>query len=219
MNPVTVTLRREEPADYREVESLIREAFWNHYTPGCSEHYLAHILRDSPAFVPELDILAEADGKIVGHILYSQGRILLDAGGELPVLSFGPIAVLPSCQGQGVGGQLIQHTLALAREAGKNAVLIYGDPVYYSRFGFKPAEAYGIGTADNRYLPSLQAYELQPGALKNARGRFAEASEFAAEPTDVEAFDTQFPPKEKVSDTPSQQRFLTLIRQGRPRNA
>lgn len=219
MNPVTVTLRREEPADYREVESLIREAFWNVYVPGCSEHYLAHILRDSPAFVPGLDILAEADGKIIGHILFSRARILLDSGGELPVLSFGPIAVLPSCQGQGVGGQLIRHTLALAREAGENAVLIYGDPAYYSRFGFKPAETYGIGTADNRYLPSLQAYELKPGVLRDARGRFAEAAEFASEPAAAEAFDTQFPPKEKRSGTPSQQQFLAFLGQGRPRDA
>lgn len=219
MNPVTVTLRREEPADYHEVESLIREAFWNHFMPGCSEHYLAHILRESPAFVPKLDILAEADGKIVGHIMYSRGCILLDAGGELPVLSFGPIAVLPSCQGQGVGKRLIEHTLALAREAGESAVLIYGDPAYYSRFGFKPAEIYDIGTADNRYLPSLQAYELQPGALQNAQGRFSEASAFDMEPAAVEAFDTQFSPREKLSGMPSQQLFLTLISQGRPRNA
>ena len=118
MNPTTVTFRREEPADEREVENLIREAFWNRYTPGCNEHYLAHVLRRSPASVPELDILAEADGRVIGSILYARAKILLDAGGELPVLTFGPIAVLPDYQGQGVGGQLIRHTQALAREAG-----------------------------------------------------------------------------------------------------
>ena len=217
MNPTTVTFRREEPADWREVELLIREAFWNLHAPGCNEHYLAHLLRQAPEFVPALDILAEADGRIIGSILYIRAQILLDTGTTLPVLTFGPLAVLPAYQRQGVGGQLVRHTLALAREAGGNAVLIYGDPVYYSRFGFQPAEAFGIGTAENQYHAALQAYELAEGALANAAGRFMEGNVFHMDETAAAAYNRQFPAKALEKGTPSQQRFAEIVRQCRPR--
>jgi len=217
MNPTTVTFRREEPADEREVENLIREAFWNRYTPGCNEHYLAHVLRRSPASVPELDILAEADGRVIGSILYARAKILLDAGGELPVLTFGPIAVLPDYQGQGVGGQLIRHTQALAREAGGNAILIYGDPRYYGRFGFVAAETYGIGTRQNTYLAALQAYELKEGALTGAAGRFAEGDVYDVNETAAAAYDRMFPPKMKEKGNAAQRRFQESLKQCRPR--
>ena len=57
----------ERPEDYREVETLIRESFWNVYRPGCLEHYVIHVLRDDPAFVPELDFVMEKDGAIIGQ--------------------------------------------------------------------------------------------------------------------------------------------------------
>ncbi len=218
MNLETVTFRRETPGDYAEVETLIREAFWNRYAPGCVEHYLARALRQSPDFVPELDILAEADGRIIGSILYSHARILLDSGGELPVLSFGPLAVLPACQGCGVGARLIAHTLALAREAGWRAVLIYGDPEYYSRQGFVPAETYRIGTPDNQYMGPLQAYELYPGALANAAGRLTESSAFEVDESAAQAFDLQFSPKPKEEGNAAQKRFLETLAMRKPRN-
>jgi predicted N-acetyltransferase YhbS len=217
MNPTTVTFRREEPADAREVEALIREAFWNRHSPGCNEHYLAHVLRQSPAFVPELDILAEADGRIIGNILYAHARILPDTGGELPVLTFGPLAVLPVYQGQGVGGRLIRHTQALAREMGGNAILIYGDPAYYGRFGFTAAEAYGIGTARNQYHEALQAYELWEGALAGAAGRFEEGAAYDVDEDAALAYDRGFPPRAREEGTASQRRFLELLQRCRPR--
>ncbi len=217
MNPTTVTFRREEPADAREVEALVREAFWNRYAPGCDEHYLVHTLRQSPAFVPELDILAEADGRIIGSIFYARARILTDAGGELPVLTFGPLAVLPDYQGLGIGGRLIRHTQALARESGGNAILIYGDPAYYGRFGFVAAETYGIGTSQNRYLPALQAFELREGALAHAAGRFDEGAAYDVDRNDATAYDRGFPPRVREADTPSQLRFQESLKQSRPR--
>ena len=64
MEAVELKLRTEQPADYRETENVTREAFWNLYSPGCCEHYLLHVMRDSPAFVPELDLVAERDGRM-----------------------------------------------------------------------------------------------------------------------------------------------------------
>ena len=202
-----IELRPEGPADFRAVEELTRNAFWNHHAPGCDEHYLAHILRESSDFVPELDYVAVHDGKVVGNIMYTRAKIVLDRGGEREVLCFGPLAVDPAFQGRGVGGALIERTKTLARELGYKAILIFGDPEYYSRFGFVPAERYGVGTSWGVYIISLQALELQPGALEDCEGYFEESGDYQIDPEASAAFDKGFPPKEKVSGLPSQERF------------
>lgn len=212
-----IELRPEGPADFRAVEELTRNAFWNHHAPGCDEHYLAHILRESSDFVPELDYVAVHDGKVVGNIMYTRAKIVLDRGGEREVLCFGPLAVDPAFQGQGVGGALIERTKTLARELGYKAILIFGDPEYYSRFGFVPAERYGVGTSWGVYIISLQALELQPGALENCAGYFQESGDYQIDPEASAAFDKGFPPKEKVSGLPSQERFQWIIQQTKPR--
>lgn len=217
MQPEPIDLRRETPADYREVENLTREAFWNRYAPGCDEHYLVHLLRDCPAFVPELDLVAVSQGRIVGSILYSRARILLDAGGELSVLTFGPLSVLPAFQRQGIGGRLIAGTADMARDMGEVAILIYGDPAYYSRHGFVAAERFGIGTRDGLYRASLQATELRAGALANAAGRFAEDGVFDLDPAESAAFDRAFPPKPKEENNDAQRRFRDILAMARPR--
>ena len=106
--------------------------------------------------------------------MYARSRVVPDAGGDLPVITFGPVSVAPEFQRRGVGRALIEYTLQLAREMGYSAVFIYGDPAYYGRLNFQPAERYQIGTSDNDYHDSLQAYVLKPGALDNAAGRFFE---------------------------------------------
>ena len=212
-----IELRPEGPADFRAVEELTRNAFWNHHAPGCDEHYLAHILRESSDFVPELDYVAVHDGKVVGNIMYTRAKIVLDRGGEREVLCFGPLAVDPAFQGRGVGGALIERTKTLARELGYKAILIFGDPEYYSRVGFVPAERYGVGTSWGVYIISLQALELQPGALEDCEGYFEESGDYQIDPEASAAFDKGFPPKEKVSGLPSQERFQWIIQQTKPR--
>lgn len=212
-----IELRPESPADFRAVEELTRNAFWNHHAPGCDEHYLAHILRESSDFVPELDYVAVHDGTVVGNIMYTRAKIVLDRSGEREVLCFGPLAVDPAFQGRGVGGALIERTKTLARELRYKAILIFGDPEYYSRFGFIPAEQYGVGTSWGVYIISLQALELQPGALENCAGYFQESGDYQIDPEASAAFDKGFPPKEKVSGLPSQERFQWIIQQTKPR--
>ena len=123
MEAVELKLRTEQPADYRETENVTREAFWNLYSPGCCEHYLLHVMRDSPAFVPELDLVAERDGRIVGNVVSLRAVLHGDDGTVCEVLSLGPISVLPECQRQGIGGRLISRTRELARELGFRALL------------------------------------------------------------------------------------------------
>ena len=216
MNPAIV-IRRETPADYGVVETLTREAFWNLHGPGCDEHYLAHVLREADAFVPDLDFVAELYGRIVGNIMYVKSHIAPVTGGALPVITFGPVSVLPEFQRQGIGGTLIKHTLLLAKQMGYAAVFIYGDPAYYGRLGFQPAQRFGIGTEDNFYMEALQVYELTPGSLQTAAGRFIEAPVYHIDEKAAAAFDQDFPPKEKLTGTASQQRFQEIIAMRRPK--
>lgn len=210
------TIRQELPTDYAETEALTREAFWNQYAPGCSEHYLLHILRDSPAFVPELDLVAVHQGRVIGNVVCVRAVLHGDDGRDVPVLTLGPLSVLPEFQSRGVGGQLIQAVRERARELGYPAILLCGAPAYYVRQGFLPAESLGIRTADNQYLPALQVCELTEGALAGAAGRYCEDAVYSIDEADAAAFDRQFPPRERVTGTPSQQRLLELVAQARP---
>jgi len=212
-----IKLRLEEEKDYKEVENLTREAFWNIHIPGCDEHYIMHIMRDSDAFIKELDIVAEFKGKIVGNIVYSKAKILCDDKTSQEIVCFGPISVLPEFQGKGIGGMLIEYSKDIARKLGYKAILIYGDPDYYSRYGFVPAENYKIGTPDDMYVVPLQAYELYSGALENCQGRFFEDGVFEVDREKADEFEKEFPKKEKSSDLPSQKRFIELINMRKPR--
>lgn len=207
---MNVSVRLEKPEDYREVENLTREAFWNHHVPGCDEHYLAHIMRGADAFIPELDFVAEADGKLVGNIMYAKGRVDSPDGKRHDVILFGPLSVLPEYQGKGVGTVLVRHSMGVAQDLGYEAILIYGDPLYYSRHGFRAASEFGITPPGGKPHPALQAVELREGALSGIHGEFHEDAIYEAIcPEDVEAFDRDFPPKVK-GFAESQKRFAEL---------
>lgn len=203
-------LRNETSADYRVVEELTREAFWNVNVPGCDEHYLMHILRDSADFIPALDIVALSGNRVVGNIAYTRSAVLRGDAVACETVTFGPLSVLPQFQRQGVGGALIRHTLALAGKMGFGAVVILGDPAYYSRFGFEAAEKYGI-MFENKFAAALQVYELRPGALESVSGVFRDSPAFHYDQAAAEAFDKTFPKKEKLV-TPSQARFQEVLK-------
>jgi len=206
-----IELRLERPADYRETENVVREAFWNHFSPGCNEHYLVSIMRNSPAFVPELNFVAVDGGRIAGHIAYLKSAVKGDDGQEYEVISLGPISVLPEYQRKGVGGKLIEHTKGLARKMGFRAVFLYGDPDYYSRHDFIPAEQFGIRTADNMYAAAHLVCELLENALSGIKGRYIEDSIYEIDESSAAGFDENFPIKKKVSGTPSQKRFEEVV--------
>jgi len=207
---MNVKIRLENEKDYRAVEELTREAFWNVHVPGCCEHYLIHTLRRSPDFIPELDFVAVSGGKIVGHIAYSRGQIIDAAGERHPVIGFGPVSVLPELQRQGIGSTLINHSLEEAKKKGYKAVLIYGDPRYYNRFGFHCAEKYDIQASFGKYAVALLALELSHGALSGISGRFMESSAYDVDQQAIGEFDKTFPPKEKLH-TPTQDEFKVIV--------
>lgn len=206
-----IELRQEQPADYSETENVTREAFWNHYSPACSEHYLLHIMRDCPAFVPELDVVAVCDGKIVGNVVYMKSVIRADNGNSYEVLSLGPISVLPEYQRKGIGGRMIEYTRDIARRMGFAAILLCGDPDYYSRQGFLSAETFGIRTEDNMYADALQVCPLCENAMSGMKGRYIEDSIYQIDESAASDFDKHFPPKEIIVGTPSQKRFDEIV--------
>lgn len=206
---MNLVIRKEKESDYSNVEGLVREAFWNLYVPGCNEHFVLHNLRKSTDFVPELDYVAEKEGQIVGQIAYSRAVIRLIEGGEEEVISFGPVSVLPAFQKQGIGSALILHTVRLAKDMGFPAILIYGDPRYYGRFGFRCAEKYDIRTADGKFAVALLALELTQGALISMPGGFVESAAFHADEEEFARYDASFPPKERA-ETESQREFRLL---------
>ncbi len=196
-------LRLEEENDFRTVENLTREAFWNVYKPGCDEHFVLHNLRNSPNFITRLDFVAELDGKIVGNIVYSRCSVVSDIGKTQEVLTFGPVGVLPAYQGQGIGSLLIRNTLQLAGQMGYKAVLIFGDPAYYHRFGFEAAQKFAISTAEGENFDAFMVKELTAGSLQGISGRlFLDDVFFNIDQDELERYDSTFPPKEKkVTDT------------------
>lgn len=161
--------------------------------------------------MPELDIVAEHNNKIVGNVVCLKSFIMADDGNQYEVLSLGPISVLPEYQQQGIGGKMIALTKKLASEMGFRAILLCGDPDYYLRQGFIPAETLGIRTEDNMYATALHVCELYDNALANAKGRYIEDEIYQIDRSAANEFDKQFPPKEVEVGTPSQKRFNLLV--------
>jgi predicted N-acetyltransferase YhbS len=196
-----ISIRREAPPDHRAVEHLTREAFWGSEGPGCNEHLLVHRLRNADSFVPELDLVAEVDGVVVGHVVYTRAQVV-GADAAWDVLTFGPLSVLPSYQGTGVGGALMRHSLAEAARLGHRAVVVYGHPDYYPRFGFVRGADVGITGPGGATFDALMALALVDGGLDGVRGGFREDPVFHdLAPDDVAAFDSEFPPKEPATMT------------------
>lgn len=191
-----ISFRLERPADFHLVEELTREAFWGMNHPSCDEHLLVHRLRKVPAFVPELDFVAEVDGRIVGNILYSRAKVVDETGREHEVLTFGPISVLPQYQGQGIGKALLRHTIAEAKRLGYRAILFFGHPDYYPRVGFRRAEEFNITTASGKNFDAFMAMPLYDGALDGITGRFYEDPVFELDAKEAQEFDKGFPRKE-----------------------
>lgn len=186
-------IREERESDWFDSEYVAKKAFWNLHVPGCNEHYLVHLLRASPDYIPELTRVAELDGKVVGLIMYAKSRVV-DGERTHEVLTFGPLCVDPAYQKQGIGGRLLETTMALAKAYGHHAIIIYGEPEYYPRFGFKTCDHFGITTHDGKNFDAFMALELVPGALDGIKGKFFEAQVYEDCNSDqADVYDETFP--------------------------
>ena len=194
-------IRHEKPEDYRAVEDLIRESFWNVYRPGCSEHYVMHVLRDDPAFIKELDFVMEQDGRLIGQNMFMRTIINADDGRMIPVLTMGPICITPELKRKGYGKAILDYSLEKAAALGYGAVLFEGNILFYGKSGFDYSSRFGIRYHD---LPEgadasfFLCKELIPGYLDGITGVYQTPAGYYVDDADVEAFDKDFPPKEKL---------------------
>ena len=137
-------IRNERQSDYNEVENLVREAFWNVYRPGCTEHYVLHCYRDNPDFIPELDLVMEKGGRLIGQVMFSKAELLLPNGTSVPSWTFGPIGIHPDYKRKGYGLKLLNYVLGKARDMGVGFLCMEGNIEFYKHAGFDLASKYGI---------------------------------------------------------------------------
>lgn len=193
-------IRPETTEDRRETEELVREAFWNVYHPGCSEHCVLHRFRARPEFVPELDLVGELNGRIVSQIMYVRSQLASDGGGTIELLEFGPVSVSPELQKKGLGSELIRFSLKKAADMGFKAVAITGNPDFYSRFGFVSGSSRGVRYADAEPgdpAPYFMVKELKEGFFDGVSGSYRDPDGYFVPEDELERFDASFPPKEK----------------------
>ena len=194
-------IRLETKEDYRATEELIRESFWNVYRPGCSEHYVIHVLRDDPAFIRELDLCMEQNGRLIGQNMFMRTIIEADDGRTIPVLTMGPICIAPDLKRRGYGKILLDYSLEKAAGLGFGAVLFEGNIGFYGKSGFDCASRFGIRYHD---LPEdadasfFLCRELIPGYLDDVTGVYQTPQGYYVSDSDVEAFDKDFPPRKKL---------------------
>ena len=199
-----INIRLEQPADYREVENLTREAFWNVYAPGCVEHYVLNQYRNNPDFIPELDFVMEAENVIIGHVMFSKAEIVKEDGTTLPAWTFGPISIHPDYKRKGYGLRLLKYALEKAREMGVGVICMEGNIDFYKHAGFVVASTLGIhyhAEPKGNEVPYFLAQELIPGYLSDGIGGTYHTPKgyyVAFENKEAfEAFEATFPKKEK----------------------
>ncbi len=201
MTKNNVKFRLEKKEDYRAVENLVRESFWNVYRPGCSEHYVIHVLRDDPAFVKELDFVMEEDGRLIGQNMFMKTFVDADDGRKIPVLTMGPICIAPELKRRGYGKALLDYSLEKAAAMGFGAVLFEGNIEFYGKSGFDFASRFGIRYHD---LPEdadssfFLCKELIAGYFDGITGVYRTPEGYYVKDCDVEEFDREFPQKEKL---------------------
>ncbi|MFO7969405.1 MAG: GNAT family N-acetyltransferase [Bacillota bacterium] len=176
---MNIIIHKEKEKDYYEVEKMTREAFYSEkdYLEkgfGCSEHFMVHQLRKKDGIL-DLSFVAKQNNQIVGHIIYSKAMVKTNTNKFIKVLSFGPLTVKKKFQNKGIGTQLMKFSISEAKKGGYGAILFYGHPNYYPRFGFVPADKYNITTKDNKNFSAFMAMELIPGYLSNISGKFIES--------------------------------------------
>lgn len=200
MNKNDCLIRLERPEDHEAVESMVRDSFWNVYRPGCLEHWLLHVMRDDPDFVPELDVVMERGGEIIGQNVFVRAKIAADGGREVPILTMGPICVRNDLKRQGYGKYLLDRSLELAKAWGAGALCFEGNIAFYGKSGFTYASEFGIryhGLPEGADASFFLCRELIPGYLSGVTGEYATPQVYFVTEEDAGKFDRKFPFKEK----------------------
>jgi len=198
LNREELEIRMETSSDWYNVELMTQHAFWNKHHLGCDEHYLVHKLRQDKDYLPELSRIAVKDGEIIGCIMYSKAQVV-DGTDRHEIITFGPLCVEPKWQGYGVGELLLRETMKLAANKGYKGIVIFGEPDYYPRIGFKTCDNFNITTADGKNFDAFMGIELAKDSMKFIKGKFYGSEVFDNLPKEeVEDYNKKFPKLQKL---------------------
>lgn len=201
MNKNNIKIRLEKKEEYREVENLVREAFWNVYRPGCLEHFVLNRLRNNPDFIAELDYVMELNGKLIGQIVFMKAVLKADDGRDIPIVTIGPICIIPELKRRGYGKVLLDYSLDKAAKLGFGAVCIEGNIDFYGKSGFTYAGEFGIryhGLPEDEDASFFLCKELTPGYLDGITGEYETPTGYFVDEAEADEFDKGFPYKEKL---------------------
>jgi len=199
-------IKQTEKEFFFQTENLTREAFWNVYKPGCDEHLVLHNIRKSENYMVELDLVAFFNKQVIGHIISTKAKVIDSMNLEYEILCVGPISVLPEFQNKGIGSRLIEYSISLARKLGFIGMIIFGNPAYYHRFGFRNAKEFEITTKDLQNFEPFMALQLKENGLEKLKGKFYEDPAYMIDKNELTEFEKKFPEKEKKK---TETQFLT----------
>ncbi len=194
-------IRQEKNSDYRQTENLIREAFWNVYRPGCLEHFVMHTFRARPEFVQELNFVMESDGVLIGQVMFVWNALPDCDGRQLPVLTLGPICILPEYQRKGYGKLLLDYALEEAAKTDAVGVFLEGNIDFYGKSGFVIASSLGIRYMDEPAeddVPYFLCRVLRPECRQLTGARYRVPQGYFVNEVAAAEFDKSFPPKERL---------------------
>lgn len=195
-----LVIRLEKEDEYRVVENLVRDSFWNVYRPGCLEHFVLNQLRNDSAFVPELDLVMLQKGELIGQNMFMRAEITADDGRSIPIMTMGPICIKNELKRKGYGKRLLDYSMQKAAELGCGALCFEGNIDFYGKSGFRPASEFGIryhGLDEGEDASFFLCKELIPGYLNGITGEYAPPEGYFVDEEAAEEFDRQFPYKEK----------------------
>lgn len=205
----SIVIRREEEKDYKRVEEITRKAFWNLYVPGCEEHYLVHIMRFHEDFIPELDLVIEVEGQIIGNIMYTKAKLIDEKREEKNILTFGPVCILPEYQRKGYGKRLLEYSFEKASELGYDVIVIFGNPGNYVSSGFKSCKQLNVCLENGTYPSAMLVKELKPHTLDGRRWVYYQSPVYEIDKEEALLFDQGLEPMEKKS-LPCQEEFYIM---------
>ncbi len=204
-----LNIRNETPTDRQTVEAVTRRAFYNLYVPGCAEHFLVHVMRDHPDFLPELDFVAELDGQVIGNVMYTKATLTDEAGTVKEVLTFGPVSIAPEHQRRGYGRQLLEHSFRRAAGLGWDVIVIFGSPVNYVGRGFKSCRKYNVCLEGGKFPSAMLVKELRDGALDGRRWVYRDSPVMSIDEAEAQRYDDTLEPMAKEY-RPSQEEFYIM---------
>lgn len=204
-----IIIRNEEEKDYSIVEEMTRKAFYNLYIPGCTEHYLVHIMRKHNDFIPELDFVLELDGKIIGNIMYTKARLVDENGQEKEILTFGPLCIHPDYQRKGYGKKLLEYSFNKAISLGYDVIVIFGSPSNYVARGFKSCKKYNVCLEGGVFPSAMMVKELKNNTLDGRKWTYYDSPIMQIDEKEAQKFDDSLEKLEKKT-LPSQEEFYIL---------